>query len=57
MHAYARAPGTQELQAAQELLRDERAARPDAEPATREAAAFGALAHALFSTKEFVFLR
>ena len=50
-----RAPRDDERSAAREFLASERAAAADAN--TRESAAYTALAHALFSTKEFVFLR
>ena len=53
--AFARAPRTEERAAALEFLASERTAATDG--ATRDASAFTALAHALFSTKEFVFLR
>jgi hypothetical protein len=53
--AFARAPRDDERSAAREFLASERAAAADAN--TRESAAYTALAHALFSTKEFVFLR
>ncbi|MEY2715685.1 MAG: hypothetical protein RIT24_2028 [Planctomycetota bacterium] len=53
--AFARAPRAEERAAAGEFLRAERAAvQGDAD---RDAAAYAALAHTLFSTKEFVFLR
>jgi len=56
--AFARAPRADERAAAVEFLASERAAAPtDVAPAARDAGAFAALAHALFSTKEFVFLR
>jgi cytochrome c553 len=53
--AFARLPREEERSTARAFLETERAATPDA--TRREAEAFGALAHALFSTKEFVFLR
>ena len=53
--AFARAPGEDEGAAAVEFLAAERLAAAD--PNQREAAAYTALAHALFSAKEFVFLR
>jgi hypothetical protein len=53
--AFARAPRAEERAAASEFLRAERAAvQGDAD---RDAATYAALAHTLFSTKEFVFLR
>lgn len=53
--AFARAPREDERAAAVEFLGGERAAALDA--SARDAAAYTALAHALFSAKEFVFLR
>jgi len=59
--AFARAPRPDEIDAARALLDGERAAAPGAgdaaDPAARDAAAYTALAHALFGAKEFVFLR
>ena len=51
--AFARAPREDERSAARAFLEAERAVAAD----PREDAAFAALAHALFSAKEFVFLR
>jgi cytochrome c553 len=53
--AFARLPVDAERATAREFLATERAAAPDAE--NRDAAAFTGLAHALFSAKEFVFIR
>jgi hypothetical protein len=53
--AFARLPREEERITARAFLEAERAAATDA--SRRDAEAFGALAHALFSTKEFVFLR
>ena len=53
--AFARFPRNEERIAAREFLASERAAAPD--PGVRDTAAFTGLAHALFSAKEFVFLR
>lgn len=53
--AFARMPREDELVTARAFLEQERLASPD--PARRESDAFAALGHALFSTKEFVFLR
>jgi cytochrome c553 len=53
--AFARAPREDERALARAFLEGERAAVAD--PARCEQAAFAALAHALFSAKEFVFLR
>jgi len=58
--AFARAPRDDERRAARGFIADERAAATAAGAAdarARDAAAFTALAHALFSAKEFVFLR
>jgi hypothetical protein len=58
--AFARAPRADERAAARGFIADERAAAAAAGAAdarARDAAAFTALAHALFSAKEFVFLR
>jgi len=58
--AFARAPRADERAAARGFIADERAAATAAGAAdarARDAAAFTALAHALFSAKEFVFLR
>ncbi len=53
--AFSRMPREDELTTARTFLEQERLAVADAE--RREQDAFAALAHALFSTKEFVFLR
>jgi hypothetical protein len=53
--AFARLPREEERITARAFLEAERAATSDA--SRRDAEAFSALAHALFSTKEFVFLR
>jgi hypothetical protein len=58
--AFARAPRAEELDASREFLVQERALAADggaADESQRERLAFAALAHALFSSKEFVFLR
>lgn len=53
--AFARLPGDGERASAREFLAAERAAASDT--GTSDAAAFTGLAHALFSAKEFVFIR
>ncbi|MFM7261135.1 MAG: DUF1553 domain-containing protein [bacterium] len=53
--AFGRRPREDERQAAVDFLNGERSAV--VEPTRREAESFAALAHALFSAKEFVFLR
>jgi outer membrane receptor for ferric coprogen and ferric-rhodotorulic acid len=55
MAAYARTPRSDEREAAHGFLAGERAAAADA--ATRENAAFSALAHVVFASKEFIYLR
>jgi hypothetical protein len=53
--AFGRAPRVDELEMARAFLAEERAATVDA--AAREAAAYSALAHVLFASKEFIYLR
>jgi hypothetical protein len=53
--AYARAPREDEISLARGFLAAERAAVGD--EARREAAAFAALAHVVFASKEFIYLR
>ncbi|MEY3143695.1 MAG: hypothetical protein RLY21_2188 [Planctomycetota bacterium] len=53
--AFGRAPRADELEMARAFLADERAATAD--DASREAAAYTALAHVLFASKEFIYLR
>ena len=55
--AFGRAPRADELELARAFLADERAAHADADAASREPAAFAALAHVLFASKEFIYLR
>ena len=57
--AFAREPRAEELEGAHAFLADERgiAATPPGDAARAEGAAWTALAHALFTAKEFVFLR
>ena len=53
--AFGRAPRVDEIAMARAFLAEERAATADA--AAREAAAYSALAHVLFASKEFIYLR
>ena len=56
--AFGRAPRADEVALARVFLADERAAAgAEVEPAARESAAFTALAHVLFASKEFIYLR
>jgi hypothetical protein len=56
--AFGRAPRADEVALARAFLADERAAAgAEVEPAVRESAAFAALAHVLFASKEFIYLR
>jgi hypothetical protein len=56
--AFGRAPRADEVALARAFLADERAAAgAEVEPVARESAAFAALAHVLFASKEFIYLR
>ncbi len=56
--AFGRAPRADEVALARAFLADERAAAgAEVEPTVRESAAFAALAHVLFASKEFIYLR
>ena len=56
--AFGRAPRADEVALARAFLADERAAAgAEVEPVVRESAAFAALAHVLFASKEFIYLR
>jgi len=57
LSAFARGPKEDEVRLALGFLADERASASDQPPVARERAAYAALAHALFASKEFVFLR
>ena len=57
LSAFSRAPREDEVLMALEFLAAERASSADQPASTRERAAYTALAHALFASKEFVFLR
>ena len=57
LSAFAREPKEDEVRLALGFLSDERASAGDKPAVARERAAYAALAHALFASKEFVFLR
>ena len=57
LSAFSRAPREDEVRMALEFLAAERASASGKSPLIRERTAYTALAHALFASKEFVFLR
>ena len=57
LSAFARWPRPEEVQAALEFLEAERTSATGQPPLARERAAYAALTHSLFASKEFVFLR
>ncbi len=57
LSAFSRMPRPEEIRWAVEFLRTERTAVTGQEPSARERAAYAALIHSLFASKEFVFLR
>jgi hypothetical protein len=57
LSAFSRWPRADEVRMALEFLDSERSASSDTAPLARERSAYAALNHALFASKEFVFLR
>ena len=57
LSAFSRWPRADEVRMAVEFLESERSATSETSPLARERSAYAALNHALFVSKEFVFLR